>query len=137
MFPSLKTQIENLISARRFQAVALVQEEINSVGTPEMKSWAAAQSGLFAPVDAIIQAEAKSIQSRYPDLVDANNLHEQADPDVIALAKHPNWTVVSQETSVHEKPNPRKQYYIPNVCRDLGIPCINLPGLMRKERWAF
>lgn len=80
VFPSLKTRIENLISARRFQAVALVKEEINSVGTPDMKSWAAGQSGLFVPVDPVIQAVANDIQSRYPDLVDVKNPHEQADP---------------------------------------------------------
>jgi hypothetical protein len=26
---------------------------------------------------------------------------------------------------------------IPDVCRDLGIPCINLLGLMRREKWTF
>ena len=137
VFPGLKKQIEKLIKDRRFQAVALVKDEINSVGTPGMKSWAASQSGLFVPVDTEIQAVAKDIQSQYPDLVDVKNLHEQADPYVIALAKQQNWTVVSQETSVDEKRNPRKQHYIPDVCRDLGIPCINLLGLMRKEGWTF
>jgi len=137
VFPGLKTRIEDLIGAGRLHAVALVKEEINSVGTPDMKSRPAGQSGLFVPVDPAIQVVANDIQSRYPDLVDVKNLHEQADPYVIALAKQQNWTVVSQETSVNEKRNPRKQHYIPDVCRDLGIPCINLLGLMRKEGWTF
>jgi len=28
-------------------------------------------------------------------------------------------------------------HYIPDVCRDLDIPCINLLGLMRREHWTF
>jgi len=137
VFPGLKTRIENLINARRFQAVALVKDEINSVGTPGMKSWAASQSGLFVPVDTEIQAVAKDIQRRYPDLVDVNTPHEQADPYVIALAKKKKWTVVSQETSVKEKHKARKKYFIPDVCGYLEIPCINLLGLIRKEGWTF
>jgi hypothetical protein len=137
VFPGLKARIEGLIGEGRLQAVALVQEEINAIGTPEMRTWAADQTGLYVPPDPALQAQATQIQIRYPDLVDVNNLHEQADPYVIALAKQRNWIVVSQETSAHEKRNPRKRYYIPDVCRDLGISCINLLGLMRREGWSF
>lgn len=45
--------------------------------------------------------------------------------------------MVSQETSASEKRKPSKSYYIPDVCRDLGVPCINLLGLMGKKRWRF
>jgi hypothetical protein len=45
--------------------------------------------------------------------------------------------VLSQETSAAEKRNPKRSYYIPDVCRDLGVPCYNLLGLMRREKWAF
>jgi hypothetical protein len=45
--------------------------------------------------------------------------------------------VVTQETPASEKRNPRRTHFIPDVCRDLGIPCINLLGLMRREGWRF
>jgi hypothetical protein len=63
--------------------------------------------------------------------------YQSADAYVIALAKVKNGTVVSQETSAAEKKNPKRTHYIPDVCRDLGIPCINLLGLMRREKWTF
>jgi hypothetical protein len=84
-----------------------------------------------------LQQEAAAIQARYPELVDARSGHESADPWVIALAKLQGWTVVSQETSANEKRKPPKSYYIPDVCRDLGVPCITLLGLMRREGWTF
>jgi hypothetical protein len=31
----------------------------------------------------------------------------------------------------------RHDHYIPDVCRELGVPCINLLGLMRRERWVL
>lgn len=57
---------------------------------------------------------------------------------MIALAKlQKDGIVVSQETSVQEKHRPRRSYFIPDVCRDLGLPCINLLGMMRREKWTF
>ena len=41
------------------------------------------------------------------------------------------------ETSAQEKHRPRQSYFIPDVCRDLGIPCVTLLGMMRRERWVF
>jgi hypothetical protein len=56
---------------------------------------------------------------------------------VIALARLRNGTVVAQETSAAEKHKPKKDHYIPDVCRELGVPCINLLGLMRREGWKL
>lgn len=64
-------------------------------------------------------------------------MNVSADAYVIALAKARGWMVVSQETSAQEKHRPRQSYYIPDVCRDLGIPCVNLLGMMRREKWVF
>ena len=69
--------------------------------------------------------------------MDPKGLHDSADAYVIALARLKNGVVVSQETSVNEKNRPRRSYYIPDVCRDLGVPCINLLGMMRREKWVF
>ncbi len=102
-----------------------------------MKTWAASHKSLFVPLTPDIQLEAASIESKYPDLLDVKSPYQSADAYVIALAKLQGGIVISQETSAHEKRNPKKNHYIPDVCRDLGIPCINLLGLMRKEKWKF
>lgn len=137
VFIGLKAQIERLIANGKLRAPEIVREELDAVGTPALKSWAKNQAGLFVPLDPQLQHETKDIQARYPELADVRSGHESADPWVIALARLRGWTVVSQETSASEKRKPPKSYYIPDVCRDLGVPCINLLGLMRKEGWTF
>lgn len=137
VFVGLKTRIEELIADGKLRAPQIVKEELAAVGTPAVKSWAKSQTGLFVPLEPQLQKETATIQARYPELADVKSRHESADPWVIALAKMRGWTVVSQETSANEKRKPPKSYYIPDVCRDLGVPCINLLGLMRKEGWTF
>lgn len=139
VFVTFNTLIEELIDNGEFLAVELVKEEIDAVGTPDLKSWAAKHKDLFMPLTPDIQLEAAGIEARYPDLTDPKSPYQSADAYVIAFAKLQSGggIVVSQETSVHEKRTPAKNYYIPDVCRDLGIPCINLLGVMRREKWAF
>lgn len=138
LFVSLNARIEALIEADRFHAVDLVDEEIQAIGTPDLKAWAKNHRKVFVPLSPEVQAEAAAIEARYPDLMDPKGLHTSADAYVIALVRlASDGVVVSQETSVHEKPNPKKHYYIPDVCRDLGVTCINMQGLMRRERWSF
>lgn len=69
--------------------------------------------------------------------MDPKGLYESADAYVIALAKLKGGVVLSQETSAQEKHRPRRSHFIPDVCRDLGVPCVNLLGLMRREKWVF
>ena len=137
VFVTLTTEIEGLIKSVDFQAVELVKEEIDSVGTPDLKSWASSHKNLFVPLAPEVQLEGASIEAKYPDLIDAKSPYQSADAYVIAWARLQSGVVISQETSVHEKRNPAKRHYIPDVCRDLGIPCINLLGLMRREKWTF
>lgn len=137
IFVTLQTRIEQLIETNGLRAVALVQEEIKAIGTPDLKKWAGKNKSLFVPLASDVQIEASSIEARYPDLLDPKSPYQSADAYVIAFAKLQNGIVISQETSVHEKRNPAKNHYIPDVCRDLGVGCINLLGLMRREKWEF
>jgi hypothetical protein len=137
VFVTLAGRVDELIVAGECAAVDVVKEEIDAIGTPDLKAWAKAHSGLFVALSTDIQREAAMIESAYPDLMDPKGVHESADAYVIALAKVRNGIVVSQETSVHEKHRPKADYYVPDVCRNLGIPCINLLGLMRREKWAM
>ena len=137
VFHSLEKNIVSLIHAETFQAVQIVREEIDSIGTPDLKSWARNHAGAVVPMSETIQKEGAAIEAAYPDLTDPKSTFQSADAYVIALAKLTNSIVVSQETSANEKRNPKMAHYIPDVCRDLGIPCINILGLMRREKWIF
>ncbi len=137
VFTSLEKKIEDMIASRACGAVQIVREEIDAVGTPGLRAWVKARTGLFVAMTPEIQLEGAGIEARYPDLMDPKVPYESADAYVIALAKLNGGTVVSQETSAQEKRRPAKQYYIPDVCRDLGVACITLLGLMRREKWVF
>lgn len=137
IFKSMITKVDVLIANGECSAVDLVKEEIDAVGTPELRTWAKNHPALFVALDPLVQVEAASIEARYPDLMDPKSPYQSADAYVIALAKVKGGTVVSQETSAAEKRSAKRTHYIPDVCRDLGIPCINLLGLMRREKWNF
>lgn len=136
VFPGLLARVGDLVKLGRAKAPALVHEEINAVGTAELIGWAKANAGLFVPTKDLL-TEALDIQARFPGLRDAKAEYEEADAYVIALARQCNGIVVTQETPAAEKNRPRRTHFIPDVCRELGIPCISLLGLMRRENWAF
>jgi hypothetical protein len=137
VFVTLNKRIEQLIESGVFRAVELVKEELHAVGTPYLGIWTNSHKNLFVPLAPAVQIEAAAIEGKYPDLLDVKSPYQSADAYVIALAKLHDGMVISQETSAQEKRNPARKYYIPDVCRDLGVPCINLLGLMRKEKWTF
>jgi hypothetical protein len=135
-FTSLTKQIEALIAENRLGAPELVLDEIKAVGTPGLDAWAKGQKAIFVSTSKVLGA-AQSIQSAFPGLIDPKSQFEEADAYVIALAQSRKGIVVTQETSASEKRRPPRSHYIPDVCRELGVPCISLLGMMRRERWVF
>lgn len=136
VFHSMLDLFDKLIASKRCIAPALVEEELNAVGTTELSTWAANRPYIFVPLSDIL-GEALSIQGRFPGLRDPKAEFEEADAYVIALAKLRDGIVVTQETSAAEKRNPKRTHYIPDVCRELGLPCVGLLGLMRREGWKL
>ena len=136
VFVSLLKRVAGLIAEERILAPALVREEIKAVGTNDLNKWAIANSGIFVPT-ADVLADAQAIQNQFVGLRDPKAEHEEADAYVIALAKQKGGIVVTQETSASEKKKPPRSHFIPDVCRELGIPCISLLGLMRREGWKL
>lgn len=136
IFASLLARVDALIDNQRCFSPQLVEEELGAVGTTELRLWATSRPALFVPLAEMI-AEAVNIQSRFPGLLDPKAAYEEADAYVIAYAKIRRGVVVTQETSAAEKRNPKRSHFIPDVCRDLGLPCINFLGLMRREGWSL
>lgn len=136
VFPGLINRIETLVGAGRFLAPGIVEEEVASVGTAELIQWTVNHGGMFVPTAEVLPGALK-IQGQFAGLLDPKAEHEEADAYVIALAQLRHATVVTQETSAAEKRNPKRTHFIPDVCRELGISCINLLGLMRREGWKF
>jgi hypothetical protein len=136
VFASMVGRIDGLIAAGRFFAPALVKEEISVVGTGDLNSWAKGRPAIFVATGELL-AEAQTIQNAFPGLRDPKAEFEEADAYVIALAKIRGGIVITQETPAAEKRNPKRSHFIPDVCREMGIPCFNLLGMMRRESWVF
>jgi hypothetical protein len=136
IFPSIVNYVDGMIAEERWMAPDIVEEELNAVGTAELVAWAKARPHMFVPLEDVL-AEALAIQARFPGLKDPKAEYEEADAYVIALAKLRDAIVVTQETSAAEKNRPRRTHFIPDVCRELGLTCISLLGLMRREGWKF
>lgn len=136
VFASVLARVDDLIAANRFAAPALVREELGIVGTGDLIAWTDAHAAIFVPTGDLL-VEAQAIQNRFPGLRDPKAEYEEADSYVIALAKLRGGIVITQETPAAEKRNPKRTHFIPDVCREMGIPCFNLIGLMRRESWTL
>ena len=136
IFPTLVVKLDDMIAAGQILCPAIVKEELDAVGTVELTEWAKNRPQVFVPL-ADVLAQGLSIQSRFPGMKDPKAEYEEADAYIIALAALRNGTVVTQETPASEKRNSKRSHYIPDVCRELGIPCISMLGMLRREGITF
>jgi hypothetical protein len=136
VFTGLVERVEELVVAGRFIAPALVKEEVDAVGTAGLIAWTENHPRIFVSTAEVL-ADAQMIQNQFAGLRDPKAEFEEADAYVIALARMRGGIVVTQETPAAEKRNPKRTHFIPDVCRELGISCISLIGLMRREGWRF
>ena len=126
IFPTYCGQVEALIAAGKWNAVERVADEINHVGTAALKTWAKANRVQFIKHDGPLIAESKAITTAYSVLLDPYASHDEADRYVIALAKLKEWTVVTHETPARSKKHALRTHFIPDVCRGMNIPYIDL-----------
>ena len=131
VFPSLWDQLELLARNDRLKMPDLVFDEVKD---EEIKKWYEEKQlkpYIRVKIDQIDQNKAQAL---IPILVNPKTGESGGDPWVIALAQDlPNGVVVTQEKPSRNKDKPK----IPNVCSDLGIECIDLLELFRKEKWVF
>lgn len=131
LFPKLWENIETLISEQRIFATEEVLVELEKKDDDIFK-WAKKQQ-MFYPLTTEIQTFVSQILTKYPRLVDSRRERSQADPFVIALAKHKNCVVITGEKNFGTEDRPR----IPIVCKEFGIKSISIVQLIRSEGWRF
>jgi hypothetical protein len=131
LFPKLWENIETLISEQRIFATEEVLVELEKKDDDIFK-WAKKQK-MFYPLTTEIQTFVSQILTKYPRLVDSRRERSQADPFVIALAKHKNCVVITGEKNFGTEDRPR----IPIVCKEFEIKSISIVQLIRSEGWRF
>jgi predicted nucleic acid-binding protein len=132
VFPTLWSQIEDAIAAGQIRSVDEVKNEL-ARRDDDAKQWADAQSDLFVPLELPIQQSATHILQLHEGLVSQGGRRSGADPFVIALAMVRNGIVVTEENARGSLTRP----HIPDVCGDLGVPCLNLMGYIEAQGWSF
>jgi hypothetical protein len=129
VFSNLWRRFERLIADGRFVAVDEVHRELKKK-EDDLCKWAEQQNGLFVPLDTRLQRGAAAIINRFRTLTNTPTvMRGAADPFVIALAAERRLAVLTAERSKPTRPR------IPDVCRALGVECVTLVELFRREGW--
>lgn len=132
VFSGLWIRLQDLIKEGNLFASEEVKAELEKQNDDALE-WATEQSNLFVEVDDEIQDEVSKILANHPRLIDTRKGRSGADPLVIALAKVRECSVVTGELPSNSLKRPK----IPDVCNSIGVECLNLLGLMRREGWVF
>lgn len=132
VMPGLWTKIEELIDNAELCASEEVLYELEKK-EDEVYEWAKNHSELFITTDEELQREVTTILRNHRKLIDARKNRSGADPFVIAVAKIKKCKLVTGENPTYSTSRPN----IPDVCRIIGIECINLIDLCREQKWVF
>lgn len=95
--------------------------------------WIKEREAMVVPIDAEVQRYVAQIMSKYGRLVDSKKNRSVGDPWVIALAQARRLTVVTGEKATGSLLKPK----IPDVCKDLGLSCIDIVDFFRKQGWRL
>jgi len=88
---------------------------------------------MVVPIDMDIQRHVTEIMAKYTRLVDTKKNRSGCDPWVIALARTRGPTVVTGEKASGSLLKSK----IPDVCRDLQIPCLEIVDFFREQKWRL
>lgn len=102
----------------------------------ELRSWLEPREYFFKPIDNLVIECLQTIYKNSDNrrLVDSSKFRSVADPWVIAHAMAEKATVVTKE---NYETNPTKRIKIPNVCKTLGVECIDDFELIRRLKLRF
>lgn len=130
-FPSLWEKLSGLLTNGEIVSHMEVYEEIQQGSYDDLKKWTETNRYVFwdysFPKEGEIVSEIGDKFSAF--ILQGKTKPNHADPWLVAQAKLNNLTVITEETD--------RDLQIPVVCRELGVPCLSLFGLVKAERWSF
>ena len=99
-------------------------EILEELKDDDLTSWAKKHKDFSVPLTKEIQEQVTAVLKQYPTLIKMKSTaNSNGDPFLIATAIVYNGSIVSNERPGNEKTG---DYHIPNVCKGLGITCMNL-----------
>lgn len=132
VFPTIWSHMD--VSAKNGE-VFVIEEVLRELERKDdgIHKWIKEREAMVVPIDAEVQEYVVEIMSKYSRLVDSKKNRSVGDPWVIALAQARGFTVVTGEKSTGTLLKPK----IPDVCRDLGVPCIEIVDFFRRQGWRL
>lgn len=131
-FPNFWRKIEDLIREGRFVVSEEVLLDINEHDDPLAEWLNARQAMVVMRTDNNVAEVVRQINQTHERLVMSGGRRSRSDPFVIAVARLRNATVVTGEKGgTAQKPK------IPSVCAAMGIPCVELLAMIKREGWVF
>lgn len=131
--PSYWSKLEGLIEQGEVGCIDAVKRELEAE-SDELLEWFKAQKKIVRVTTPEVVQAVQSIMGRFPSLVRSRSSRDAADPFVIALAQVHRATVVTEELPAGDQ---AKRVKMPNVCRALGVQCIDVYGFARVQEWRF
>lgn len=130
VFPTIWTHMDQ---AARNGEIFVVEEVVLELKRKDdgIHDWIEDREAMIVALDGDLQTRVSLIMSRHPRLVDTKKKRSVCDPWVIALAQARGLTVVTGEKATRNLAKPK----IPDVCKDLGLPCIEIVDFFRKQGW--
>ncbi|MEV7400136.1 DUF4411 family protein [Streptomyces sp. NPDC091267] len=132
IFPSLWSNVEEMIKLGEIQAVDIVLDEL-SRRDDDAHTWARLNVGLFVPLEVPTQTATSQLLRDHPKLLGKGGGRNGADPFVIGLAMANLGCVITEEKPTGNIQKPR----IPDVCDAVGIPWVNLVKFIAAQNWVF
>lgn len=136
VFPQVWKKIEKLIEKDRLKTTRESWDEINQENFKKHLDSFKSQLILRESQDA--RDEVANLVNQYP------GWQQGADAHIVAYSKINSMTVVAEELpeallarSTLRTKQKKGEGQIPDVCKQLGIPCFSLMGMFRKEKWSF
>lgn len=133
LFPTFWIRMHQLVESGRLIAPEMLLTEL-SAKDDECLKWADDRKDkIIIPVDIALQEQLAVIMANHPKLVNIEKNRSGGDPFFIAQAIIGGCVLVTGETPSGSEKKPR----IPDVCIAMGVPYINILGLIRTEKWSF
>jgi len=126
---------EKMDYAARAGQIWLIDEVVAELKRKDdgIYQWVKSREDMIVPIDQDIQKRLVNIMRTYPRLVDTKRNRSGCDPWVIALDQTRGLSVVTAEKASGSLAKPK----IPDTCRDLNIPCVELIEFFRKQGWRL
>ena len=122
-------------SSARSGEIFVIEEVVRELERKddEVLKWVKEHHSMVVPVDTTVLSHLATLMAKHGSLVDPRRNKSVCDPWVIALAMARGLTVVTAEKTSGNLKKPK----IPDVCKDLHVPCLEVVEFFRMQGWRI